>query len=215
MPCLTVWLVLLWTLVVLYPNPARLAVSIPRAWSPTVDPEAVRELAATLPDDPRAIESLINSSLIPYAVPWQTYGVPWYFPTPREVLERGEGDCQARAVVFASILQAKGIPATFIGSFDHLWVEYPGKYATPLENRAIAIVAQQPSGEYKFRWPQLIEWQQSWEIERSYFWDPMPGWRILLLVWGWLVLGLRHRLVWQQLPLAPGRRRREQATAMA
>src|SRR5687768_14292899 len=46
----------LWTLLVLYPNPAPLIVSLRRAWSPVVDPAAVRDLAAALPDDPRAVE---------------------------------------------------------------------------------------------------------------------------------------------------------------
>jgi hypothetical protein len=179
--------VILWTLLVLYPNPARLLAAIHHAVAPPIDAAAVRDLAATLPDDPRAIERLVNSSIVRYEVPWQTYGVPWYFPTTREVLERGVGDCQARAIVFASILEAKGIDATLVGSFDHLWVEYPGKHENALENRAVALVVEQPGGGYDLRWPQLVEWRKSWEIERAYFWDAMPGWRFHLLMSGWIV----------------------------
>jgi hypothetical protein len=189
MPRRALWLTFLWTLFVLYPNPTHLAVSIVQAWNPVIDPDAVRELAATLPDDPRLIEAAVNSSVVPYAVPWESYGVPWYFPTPAEVLARGQGDCQARAVVLASLLHAKGIDATLAGSFDHMWVEYPGKHATAQENTAVAIVAQQPSGEYDFRWPQLIQWRESWEIERSYFWDAMPSGRWWLLLTGWAAIG--------------------------
>ncbi len=185
----TPWLAFLWTLFVLYPNPTALFVSIPQAWSPVIDPEAVQELAATLPDDPRAIEAAVNSSIVPYAVPWQTYGVPWYFPTTREVLAAGRGDCQGRAVVLASLLRVKGVPATLVGSFDHLWVDYPGKHANALENQAVAIAAQQPDGSYQMRWPQLMQWRESWAIERAYFLDAMPWGRRLLLVAGWLVLG--------------------------
>ncbi len=192
MPHRALWLTLLWTLFVLYPNPARLVVSTVHAWNPVIDPDAVRDLAATLPDDPRLIEAAVNSTLVPYAVPWESYGVPWYFPTPAEVLALGQGDCQGRAVVLVSLLRAKGIDATLAGSFDHIWVEYPGKYATPQENAAIAIVAQQPSGEYQFRWPELIEWRASWEIERSYFWDAMPRGRWWLLLVGWMVIGGWH-----------------------
>jgi hypothetical protein len=193
MPRRTIWLVLLWTLFVLYPNPTNLAVSIMHASQPVIDPQAVQDLIPTLPEDPHAIEVVVNSTLLPYAVPWQTYGVPWYFPTPREALQRGEGDCQARAVVFASILRAKGIPATLVGSFDHLWVDYPGKQENALENAAVAIAAQQPDGRYTLRWPSLVEWQASWHIERAYFWDTMPRSRLWLLVGGWIVIAQRHR----------------------
>lgn len=192
MPRRTPWLALLWTLLVLYPNPVRLAVAIQHAWSPPIDPHAVQALAATLPSDPRAIEAAVNSRIVPYAVPWQTYGVPWYFPTPSEVLARGEGDCQARAVVLASLLHAKGYPATLIGSFDHLWVDYPGKHETLLERAEIAIAQQDASGSYRFRWPQLVEWQRSWQIEREYFWDRMPQGRLWLLLGGWASL-----IVWR------------------
>jgi hypothetical protein len=181
---------LLWTLIVLYPTPSMLFVSAQRAWSPPVDPQAVRELADSLPDDPRAIEAAVNTRIVAYAVPWQTYGVPWYFPTAKEVLAVGQGDCQAQAVVLASILTAKGIPARFVGSFDHLWIDYPGKHATAYENADVALAAQQPDGSYRFRWPSLIEWRTSWEIERAYFWDTMPVPRRWLLLGGWLLIML-------------------------
>jgi hypothetical protein len=186
------WGTLLWTLLVLYPNPFMLYISAQRAWSPPIDSQAVRHLAATLPDDPRAIEAAINTTLVPYAVPWETQGVPWYFPDVAEVLEIGQGDCQGRAVVLASILQAKGIPYRFVGSFDHLWVDYPKKRVTKLESTNAAVVTQQPDRSYHFKWPQLVDWQQSWEIERAYFWDKMPAWRCWLLLGGWLMLALRR-----------------------
>ena len=204
----TVWLVLVWTLFVLYPNPYLLFVSIGQAWSPVIDPDAVRELAATLPDDPRALEAVVNSTLVPYAVPWQTYGIPWYFPTTREVLEAGQGDCQGRAVVLASLLRAKGIPATLVGSFDHLWVDYPDKHATRLENQAVAIAAQAPDGSYKLRWPELVAWRESWEIERSYFWDAMPVGRRILLVVGWGAIFALHSPLGQLVGVLRSLRRR-------
>ncbi len=172
---------LLWTLIVLYPESAHaLHLGATRLVAPDRSRGKVRHLAATLPDDPRLIEAAVNTTLVPYAVPWQTHGVPWYFPNAAEVLEQGQGDCQGRAVVLASILQAKGIPARFVGSFDHLWVDYPGKHANALENPAAAVATQQADGSYHFNWPQLVDWQASWEIERAYFWDTMPAWRCWL-----------------------------------
>jgi hypothetical protein len=202
-------LLLLWTLLALYPNPYMLFVSAERAWSPPIDAEAVQQLARSLPDDPRAIEAAVTKRLIAYAVPWETYAVPWYFPTVAEVLARGQGDCEAQALVFASVLHAKGIPARFAGSFDHLWVEYPGKVANASENATVAIAVQQPDGSYQLHWPSLIDWQRSWEIERSYFWDTMPIWRRWLLGAGWLLIGLWGR-AWRK---RSGARRRWQLFA--
>ena len=73
---------------------------------------------------------------MPYLYDWQTVGVPWYFPTTREVVEEGRGDCESRALVLASILEQKGIPWTLTMSIDHLWVDYPGKVPNEWENAA-------------------------------------------------------------------------------
>ena len=188
-------LLFLWTLLVLYPNPARLVASLQRAWSPPIDTAAVRELAARLPDEPHEIEQIVNNTLVPDAAPWRTYGVPWYFPTPMEVLAHGQGDCQARAVVLASILRAKDIPATIVGSLNHLWVDYPRKSATALENTAVALAVLQPDGRYRFRWPARIDWSISWAVVRDNYWDAMPPWRLRLLLTGWIVIALRYWLV--------------------
>lgn len=198
----TIAFVVAWTVIVLYPNVAMLFISAGRAWSPPVDPAAVQAVAATLPDDPRAIEAAVNSTIVPYAVPWQTYGVPWYFPTAQEVLERGEGDCQARAVVLASILRAKGIPAHFVGSFDHLWIEYPGKQPTSQENASVAFISQTPDAEYEVQMPTSLDLRESWQIERAYFLDAMPTSRAGALVLGWFMIAQRQRWRFRSLRLA-------------
>ena len=56
-----------------------------------------------------------------------------------------------------------------------MWVDYQGKHATAFESAAVAIATQQVDGSYHFHWPQLIDWQASWAIERAYFWDTMPA----------------------------------------
>jgi len=176
-----------WTLFVLYPDPLLLLRAARHAWSPPVAPQAVADIAARLPDDPRLIELYVTSRLVRYQVPWNSYGVPWYFPSVPEVLARGEGDCQAQAIVLASLLRAKGIPARLVGSFDHLWVEYPQKQPNRFENPAVAVAAQRDDGAYTFRWPE-INWRETWELERTYFWDPMPWGRRWLLVAGWAAI---------------------------
>jgi hypothetical protein len=186
-------LYLLWTLFALYPNPATLARAIPQAWAPRADPEAVRAWAARMPDDPARIEALVLDRYVPYAVPWQTHGVPWYFPTTREVVARGAGDCQARMLVLSSILEAKGIPHRLEASFDHIWVWYEGKRASDLENDAIALMVTDERGR-RLRLPERWDWRETLQLEKEYFWDPMPGERKLLLFGGLAVLPFRRRL---------------------
>lgn len=187
------WL-LLWTVLTLYPNPLLLGRAALQSWSPVIDAESVRRLAASLPDDPQQIEAAVLGRIVPYGVPWEVYAVPWYFPTPAEVLQAGRGDCQGRAVVLASLLQAKGIPFTLSASFDHIWVDYPGKNPTPLENPRVSIARKAPESEYGFHLPSDWNLQQSWEIERAYFLDPAPPWRIGVLLGGAGLILERGRL---------------------
>ena len=160
-----------------------------------VDADAVRALAATLPDDPQQIENAVLTRIVPYGLPWDVYGVPWYYPTPAEVLAAGKGDCQGRAVVLASLFKAKGIPFTFSASFDHIWVDYPGKHPNAIENPAVALAQKAPDDTFWFQWPKDWDLKQSWEIERAYFLDPAPPWRLALLVLGWGVILFRKRLL--------------------
>jgi hypothetical protein len=116
-----IFLVLSWILVVLYPDPGVLVRSVRSTLHPQIDPAAVRGLAARLPNDPKAVEAYVLDRAVPYAYDWQSAGVPWYFPTTREALRVGRGDCESRAVVLASILTAKGIPNELRMSFFIHW----------------------------------------------------------------------------------------------
>ena len=53
----TAAMLFLWTLLVLYPNPFVLTQAIQNSWTPDIDPAAVRDIAATLSDDPEKIEA--------------------------------------------------------------------------------------------------------------------------------------------------------------
>jgi hypothetical protein len=191
----TTGLLLIWTVLALYPNPLMLGRAIGQSWTPVVDADAVRALAATLPNDPKLIENAVLTTIVPYGVPWEVYGVPWYFPTPSEVLAAGRSDCQGRAVVLASLLKAKGIPFTLEASLDHIWVDYPGKNPTPMENPQVSIAQKAPTEDYGFHWPADWNVQQSWDIERQYFWDVAPSWRLWLLFLGYLPILFRSRIL--------------------
>ena len=178
------WLLtLLWLFFICYPDPRLLWRSIQNTVRPPVDPASVGEWAAALPDNPAAIEALVLER-VHYAIPWQTFGVPWVLAGPAETLARGFGDCQARAVVLASVLAAKGIPYQLRASIDHMWVEYPGKQPNGLENAAKTLWTQRPTtGGLAFRLPQ-IDLAESFRIEKEYFWDAAPPARKQLLCAG-------------------------------
>ena len=189
-----VGLSLLWLLVVCYPDPRVLVSAIQHTVQPPIDTDAVRDWAATLPDDPARIEQAVLERL-KYAVPWQSAGVPWTFATPAEALAANLGDCQARAVTFASVLAAKGIPYQLRASLDHMWVEYPHKRPNQLENREKTLWQRDRDGAgFQLRLPNL-DLRESIAIEKDYFWDTAPASRKALLLTGlaliWLVRYVR------------------------
>jgi transglutaminase-like putative cysteine protease len=190
-------LLILWVLLVLYPNPLSLATSVRRLATPRVDPAAVESLAASLPSDPAAIEEGVLRT-VPYRYDWQVYGMPWYFPTVDEVLKNGAGDCKARAIVLASVLEAKGIPYQINSSPIHVWVDYEGKAANPLENPDAGFYEVDPeTGARSLHLPS-ISFSEVMDTAWQGFWPPMPLARKVLLVSGLVILSI-VRLAWPRL----------------
>lgn len=164
---------LAWIGFLLYPDPRVLLDSIRRLINPPVNESAVGDIAPSLPDDASAVETY-SQSQVRYESAWKLYGVPWYFPTVEEVLRDKAGDCQAEAVLTASILQAKGLPYTFRYSFDHVWVDYPGKQVTSvLEDPSTAFVSDEGKGWFASL-PDRIPVRAVVRERVSYHWDPMP-----------------------------------------
>lgn len=185
----------LWILLVLYPAPWKLVISIQRGIDPGIDPAAVETLASDLPDDPAIIERIVLQQLIPYSHDWEVYSMPWYVPTVGEALEKGRGDCKARALVLASILEVKDIPYRLNWSPNHVWVEYENKEETPLENPDVKFYQQDPeTGDRSFQLPD-IPFGTVWDSFCDGFWTPMPLVRKILLVPCSLIL-IIMRLVW-------------------
>jgi len=187
-------LVALWILIVLYPNPLRLAASVQRLADPSVDPGAVQTLAETLPSEPSAIERAVLDS-VPYSYDWEVHAMPWYFPTVDEVLENGQGDCKARAIVLASVFEAKGIPYRINSSPTHVWVDYDGKVEDELENSGAGFYQVDPqTGARSLHVPKISITEvmgTGWQG----FWPPMPTVRKVLLVSG-LVILVSVRAMW-------------------
>ena len=176
-------IVVLWILSVLYPNPLMLIISIQRVLSFNIDPEAVQFMLDDLPSDPQAIEKVVLT-LITYRYDWEVYKVPWYFPTVKEALKRGEGDCKARALVLASVFEAKDIPYRINLSPIHIWVDYEGKQENPIENAQVRFFQRDAeTGERSFQIPRI----RISEVMNSFwegFWKPMPKERKFLLFSG-------------------------------
>jgi hypothetical protein len=188
-----IFLGLAWVLVMLYPDPGMLVRSFSNVASPRIEPEAVASLARRLPDDPRAIDAYVLDRQVPYAYDWQSAGVPWYFPTTAEAVSAGRGDCESRAVVLASILTAKGIPNDLRVSLGHIWVDYPGKEASALENEAVQVAGVE-DGRFFLRWPANLDLGQEISEQVAIHWTPAPAWRLLLLFAGLLLILLWNTL---------------------
>ena len=177
-------LVVLWSGLVLYPNPAPLVKSFQRSFNPPIDPAAVSGIAAALPDDPAAVEAF-SESFLTYRTAWELYGQFWYFPSVQEVVGHRAGDCQAEDLLTASILAAKGIPFTLRYSLTHAWVDYEGKGINELEDPALAVVSDAGAGwlgSLPSKWPL----RETLDQLTAYHWTPMPWPRKVLLGMGLL-----------------------------
>jgi hypothetical protein len=178
---------ILWILFVLYPNPLNLIISIQRVLNFDADPGAVESMLNDLPSEPVDIEKAVLAK-IPYRHDWEAYGMPWYCPTVKEVLVRGEGDCKARALVLASVLEAKNIPYQVHSSPIHIWVDYEDKQETSIENTQVEFYKYDPeTGETRFQIPHIgvsKVMDSFWQT----FWVPMPDGRKALLISGLIAL---------------------------
>jgi hypothetical protein len=210
-------LVVAWVGAVVYPDPRPFVTSIARLQHPPVDAQAAAKVAAELPNDYKAIEDFV-SNYVPYKTAWTLYRLPWYFPTVSEVLADRGGDCQAQAILTASILEAKGMPYTLRYSFDHVWVDWPGKEVTGLEDPATSFVADDGKG-WLASLPDKIPLWSILKVRVAYHWTPMPLVQKLLLLAGVALIvgygerrffGRLRRLAWRRAPAweAPPRPRR-------
>jgi hypothetical protein len=118
---------LLLLLLVAYPKPGRLIQHVQNLIDPPIHPQAVSAISTALPDDPEVIESWVFEAIQRDANDYANWGVIFYFASPEEVLNIGRGACYARAIVLASILQAKSIPFRLYLMPGHMWVDYAGR----------------------------------------------------------------------------------------
>jgi hypothetical protein len=140
----------IWILFILFPNPALLPLDVYRFLEmPTRPTDDVQLVADSLPANATVIEHYVDSH-IRYTYDFQAYGVVWYIPTPSDVLKAEQGDCKSKAVLLASLLEAKQIPHTVKVSPVHFWVDYSGKLRTNFtEQYETTQVAVAENGQFK------------------------------------------------------------------
>ncbi len=178
---------ILWILFVLYPNPANLIISIHRVLNFGANPGAVESMLKDLPADAADIERAVLAR-IRYRHDWQVYGMPWYCPTVEQVMAREEGDCKSRALVLASVLEAKNVTYQVHSSPIHIWVEYEGKNETSIENAGVVFFEYDPeTGERQFQMPDISLSEVTDSFWKS-FWGSMPEARKALLFSGLVAL---------------------------
>jgi len=176
----------IWTFVVCFPNPYIFVRNWVRYARFPIDPSVIEIIEDEIPDESEEIEKFVRK-LVKYEYDWQNYGVPDYVSTARQAVTRRRGDCEDRALVFASVLEAKGLPYDLKASLVHYWIDYPGKRASKYENEDVSYFGK-VDGKYKFKLPDFGQWRQYLISTRKGGWDSMPTSRKVIMVCGWALI---------------------------
>ncbi len=177
----------IWILLILFPNPALLPLNVYRFFEmPTRPTNDVQLVADSLPANATAIERYVDSH-IQYAYDFQAYGAVWYLPTPSDVLKAQLGDCKSKAVLLASLLEAKQIPHTVKVSPVHFWVDYDGKLQTNFtEQYETTQVAFAENGQFKL--PDKTDVLPYLNVYKDLAWTSMPLLRKIALITGLVLI---------------------------
>lgn len=179
-------MLLLWTFIVCYPNPFIFVRNGIRYVRPPVDPSVIQLIGEKIPEEPAEMEKFVLK-LVEYEYDWKNYGMPDYVSTARQAVSRRRGDCEDRAIVLASLFEARKMPYDLKASLVHYWVEYPGKKPNRIENENVAFVGK-VDGKYRIKLPDLGQWRRYMKAGREGLWDVMPGYRKAIMISGWLLI---------------------------
>lgn len=175
-----------WTFIVCFPNPFVFVRNIVRYLRPPVDPSIINVIDDEIPDKPEEIERFALN-LIKYQYDWQNYGMPDYVATARQAVTRGRGDCEDRAIVLASLFEAKNIPYNMKASLVHYWVDYSDKKPSQGENENVAFFGKK-DGKYRLKVPDMGQWRGYFSAGKKGLWDVMPASRKILMLSGWALI---------------------------
>jgi hypothetical protein len=165
----------LWSFSVLYPNPGKFFVTLSRLRNPPTT-YLVEELRPLLQESfkksPEEIEKIVKQK-VPYTYDWDIYNLPLYFPTVKEVLENGAGDCKSQFLVTASIFEYYQIDYSMLFSPVHVWIGYEERPEKTNEKKEV-VLQEITKDEIKIRIPEEIDWRYSIETFHGAFWRAMP-----------------------------------------
>ena len=99
--------------------------------------------------------------------------MPDYVATARQAVTRRRGDCADRAIVLASLLEAKNIEYNLKASLVHYWVDYSGKRDNRAENEEVPFFGKR-DGKYRLKLPDAGHWRHYFDAGKKGFWDAMP-----------------------------------------
>jgi hypothetical protein len=144
---------------VLNPNPKRAVLQV----SHTLNPEALiqtdfpgmnginervdRMLATDREGDSEArIVARFVRKNIRYVSDYENWGNIEYWPTAQETWERGQEDCDGRAILATSILRSRGYSsARLVVGLDHMWIKVDENEKAPAEpSQLIALLNPNP-----------------------------------------------------------------------
>lgn len=182
-----------WTLLSCYPNPGVLLRNLARYRRLPIDPGIERKMGWRLPADPGQVEMFVDSLLVP-TPDWARYRVPWYVPTAAEAARSSHGDCEAKAILLASLLAGKGLPFEIRASLNHIWVDYPGRRPRAGESQELAYLEGE-RGRLRLHRPDRIAWGEVLTAQREQLWGAMPIARKALWLIGLLWAGLGAMLL--------------------
>jgi hypothetical protein len=181
---------IVWTLLSCYPNPGVFVRNLARYRRLPIDRGIEERMGWELPAEAAQIEFFVDSLLMP-TPDWLIYRVPWYVPTAAEAAAAMEGDCEAKAILLASLLAGKDLPYEIRASFNHIWVDYPGREVRRGEAQELAYLEGEP-GRLRLHWPGELPWREVLAVQREQLWDAMPLARKALWFVGiiWIALAL-------------------------
>ena len=177
---------IIWTLLVFYPQPFDLVKSVYRVFNHPTNPETEElvfflENFSSINFCPREIEKFVLNNF-PYDYDWNVYGMPWYFPTTEEALKNRKGDCKSHFIVIASAFEKFNIPYDLYISPTHIWINYEKKEETNFEKKAVAILSVNEEKVLKI--PEEFDWQHSKKVFKKAAIDSMPIEKKILLIVG-------------------------------
>ncbi|MFP4050861.1 MAG: hypothetical protein ACLFVB_03880 [Thermoplasmata archaeon] len=174
----------------LFPSPFIISENYHRLQNPPIEPQAI-DNTSSIPDKPQKIEAWVENNT-EYQYDFKTYGTVWYILKPEQTLEKGKGDCKARAILLASIFEKKDIEYELHVSMFHWWVSYENKNGTWAEYRSTSL----KEGD-EWTMPDIGKTvDKMWSVKEDYyemFWASMPNLRQLFLLTSLLYIWLPFR----------------------